>query len=209
MADKKKTTRKTLRKDEAPYARQLDDAPKSEDGKASGKGAPADKGADKEGGKPAADAKADANGETKPETSAETKPAAEPAPKAAEAAQAAPVEPAPAPAVQASPAAPTDAPIYAELPRVKDIDRSVSPDSAAPPPGIAPPGDSRSFRRAGANGEEFVLIYREHTFLVTRAGTVGKHGAWTIVEYPNQGSAANAYAHKCSDYSGAGYYDLD
>ena len=35
MADKKKTTRKTLRKDEAPYARQLDDAPANEDGKAS------------------------------------------------------------------------------------------------------------------------------------------------------------------------------
>ncbi|HUH05299.1 MAG TPA: hypothetical protein VML75_25045 [Kofleriaceae bacterium] len=233
MADKKKkTARKTLRKDEAPYARKLDDAPKG-GGDDKGGGQPAPDNATlevKDGDKTAAapgpngdktaaapgpngdsNATSAGGGDTKNATPAASdgtvsEPATAPAaaPAAATPVQASAPEPAAAPVASAD-----DAPVYAELPRVTDIDRTVSPDAPALAPGLAPAGDSRSLRRNGASGEEFLLIYREHTFLVTRAGPVGKHGAWTIVEYPSQGSAANAYAHKCSEYTGAGYYDLD
>ena len=81
-------------------------------------------------------------------------------------------------------------------------------DSPAHPPGKAPPGDSRSFRRIHGGAEEFVLIYRHNSFLITRAGPVGKQGTWTIVEYPDIGSAAHAYAQECSELTGAGYRDL-
>lgn len=220
MADKKKkTARKTLRKDEAPYARKLDDAPKDGGGDKGGGPPPVDdKTTAKDGDKAAAAAGPNGDSTAKPTGDGDDKNAtsAPPATKTeSKAAEVAPEPAAPPPAEVAAPApaapvaAAGDRPIYAELPLVKEIDRSVSPDAPAPPPGIAPPGDSRSLRRNGASGEEFLLIYREHTFLVTRAGPVGKHGSWTIIEYPNQGSAANAYAHKCSDYTGAGYYDLD
>ena len=82
------------------------------------------------------------------------------------------------------------------------------PDSPAHPPGRVPRGDSRSLRRFHDGAQEFVLIYRFNSFLITRAGTVGKQGTWTIVEYPHVGSAANAYARKCSELTGAGYRDL-
>ena len=89
-----------------------------------------------------------------------------------------------------------------------DAVAGLDPEAAAPPPGKAPPGDSRSFRRTRDGVEEFVLIYRLDSFLITRAGKVGKQGTWTVVEYPSIGSAANAYAHKGSEFTSAGYRDL-
>lgn len=63
-------------------------------------------------------------------------------------------------------------------------------------------------RRWNDGQQEFVLIYRDDVFLITRTGVVGKEGAWTSVEYPSIGSAANAYAHKCSELTGKGFLDL-
>ena len=112
-----------------------------------------------------------------------------------------PPEPAPAPAP-----APADGgePTFAELPEHNKIDTARPPESPAPPPGIAPPGDSRSLRR----GNDFVLIYRDTSYLIVRAGTVGSEGRWQVVEYPSQGAAAHAYAMKCSELSGEGFRDL-
>jgi hypothetical protein len=85
---------------------------------------------------------------------------------------------------------------------------SGNPDAPAPPPGKAPPGDSRSFRRYRDDIAEFVLIYRNSSFLITRAGQVGRHGTWSIVEYPTLGTAAHAYAQECSRLTAEGYRDL-
>ncbi|WP_428262754.1 hypothetical protein [Haliangium sp.] len=82
------------------------------------------------------------------------------------------------------------------------------PNAEAPPPAKAPPGDSRSFRRRGESGEEFVLIYRSDSYLIKRAGLVGRMGTWTVQEYPHIGAAAHAYAQECSELMGAGYRDL-
>ncbi len=82
------------------------------------------------------------------------------------------------------------------------------PNASAPPPGKAHPGDARSFRRKGSGGEEFVLIYRNESFLIVRAGQVGTLGTWTVIEYPHIGSAAHAYAQKCSEFTDAGFRDL-
>ena len=83
------------------------------------------------------------------------------------------------------------------------------PNADADPPGIAPPGDSRSFRRFNDDGvEEFLLIYRDSTFLIIRAGVVGKEGTWTVKSMPSQGAAAHHYAVECSDFTSQGYYDL-
>ena len=82
------------------------------------------------------------------------------------------------------------------------------PSMEAPPPGKAPAGDSRSFRRRSADGDEFLLIYRSDAFLITRRGLVGKMGSWTVTEYPHIGSAAHAYAQECSDLVGAGFRDI-
>jgi hypothetical protein len=101
-----------------------------------------------------------------------------------------------------------DADGYAILVPQKYLDTSVSADAPADPPGVAPPGDSRSFRRKSGGKEEFVLIYRDGSYLITRAGEVGKMGSWTVAGYPDQGSAAHAYAHKCSDLTGEGFVDL-
>ena len=82
------------------------------------------------------------------------------------------------------------------------------PDALAPPPGKAPAGDSRSFRRYRDGVAEFVLIYRNSSFLISRAGQVGRQGTWTIVEYPTIGTAAHAYAQECSKLTAEGYRDL-
>jgi hypothetical protein len=82
------------------------------------------------------------------------------------------------------------------------------PNTPAPAPAKAPPGDSRSFRRRQDGVEEFVLIYRAQTFLVRRSGRVGVLGTWTMTEYPHVGAAAHAYAQQCSELSAAGFRDL-
>ena len=82
------------------------------------------------------------------------------------------------------------------------------PETSADPPGIAPPGDSRSLRRIHGNVEEFVLIYRDEVNVITRQGVVGKEGKWKCVQYPTLGAAAHAYAQECSHLTGQGYADL-
>ena len=80
---------------------------------------------------------------------------------------------------------------------------SGSPDDPALPPGRVPPGDSRSLRRA----DEFALIYRIQTFVITRFGVVGRRGQWRVVEYPTSASASHAYAKECSRFVSEGFSD--
>lgn len=115
--------------------------------------------------------------------------------------------PAEAPEAPAPPEAGPPEPSYATLPAPSEIEPG-DPETDAPPPGPAPPGDSRSFRRQSGGVEEFCLIYRRDNFLVTRSGVVGKNGTWNIVEYPSVGAAAHAYAQECSELAGRGFYDL-
>ena len=61
-----------------------------------------------------------------------------------------------------------------------------NPTDAAPPPGAVPPGDSRSLRR----GNEFALVYRQGTAVISRFGTLGQRGVWRVVEYPTSSSAS-------------------
>lgn len=122
--------------------------------------------------------------------------------------------------VEAAPTpAPTPAPAPAPTPVAKDdgavvllppdgIDLSVSPESPAPAPGIAPAGDARSLRRASGGAEEFCLIYRHRSYLIRRQGKVGTVGEWSITEYPSIGAAAHAYAQECSELTGEGFSDL-
>jgi len=143
----------------------------------------------------------------KPAPVAETKPAApeKPAP-VAETKPAAP-EP-PAPAAAEPPAEEPAAPVYAEMVPYRQVDLRADPEAPAPPPGLALPGDCRSMRRVAGGVEEFVLVYRDQTHLITRRGVVGKQGSWTMVDYPSQGSACHAYAMTCSDLGGEGFVDL-
>jgi hypothetical protein len=138
-------------------------------------------------------------------------PAGEPA-AAPRVEQAAPTPPAAAPAAapsaeQAPVPAPDPEAEFEELLKPNQIQRW-DPGTAAAPPIKAPPGDSRSFRRRGDGGEEFVLIYRVGSILIRRAGRVGVMGTWTLTEYPHIGSAAHAYAQQCSDLVHAGFRDL-
>src|SRR5262249_27355078 len=118
-------------------------------------------------------------------------------------APAAPVAPAPvAPALAVEPG-----PIYEPLLRPKEIPVE-DPDAAAPPPGVVPRGDSRSFRRQAGSVEDFVLIYRFQTFVISRAGIVGKRGHWKVVEYPTMAHASHAYAQECSKLQAQGFVDF-
>lgn len=73
----------------------------------------------------------------------------------------------------------------------------------APAPGRVPPGDSRSLRK----GNEFALIYRQGTAVITRWGTLGQRGQWRVVEYPTPASASNSYAKEVSRFVGDGFTD--
>jgi hypothetical protein len=88
------------------------------------------------------------------------------------------------------------------MPGPKDVPAG-SPDDPAPPPGQVPPGDSRSLRRAN----EFALIYRVGTCVITRSGVVGTRGQWRVVEYPTSASAGNSYAKECSRFVSEGFSD--
>lgn len=77
------------------------------------------------------------------------------------------------------------------------------PGDPAPAPGTVPPGDSRSLRREN----EFVLIYRVQTFVITRTGTVGTRGQWRVVEYPTSSSASHSYAKEASRFVSEGFSD--
>jgi hypothetical protein len=97
--------------------------------------------------------------------------------------------------------------MWAELPRPIAIP-TLPPESPAPPPGRAPAGDSRSFRRWNGDTEEFCLVYRYYDQLVKRRGVVGTMGTWTVVVYPSQASAARAYANECSSLAAEGFRDV-
>jgi hypothetical protein len=77
------------------------------------------------------------------------------------------------------------------------------PGDAAPAPGTVPRGDSRSLRR----GNEFALIYRVQTFVISRFGTIGTRGQWRVVEYPTSASASHAYAKEASRFVSEGFTD--
>lgn len=162
--------------------------------------------------KPAGATDADPGAAAKKEAAPAKKATAGDAPDAKPAsAAAASGEEAPAPAgdseASAGEQAVAAAPAFAELLPPHRIE-SGDPDAPAPPPGQAPPGDSRSFRRYRGDVEEFVLIYRSSSFLITRAGQVGRQGKWSVVEYPTLGTAAHAYAQECSRLTAEGYRDL-
>jgi hypothetical protein len=80
---------------------------------------------------------------------------------------------------------------------------SGDPSDPAPAPGVVPPGDSRSFRRAN----EFALVYRVGTYVISRFGVVGTRGQWRVVEYPTSSSASHSYAKECSRFVSEGFSD--
>jgi hypothetical protein len=77
------------------------------------------------------------------------------------------------------------------------------PGDPAPAPGTVPRGDSRSLRR----GNEFALIYRVQTFVISRFGVVGTRGQWRVVEYPTSAAASHAYAKEASRFVSEGFSD--
>jgi predicted DNA-binding WGR domain protein len=115
------------------------------------------------------------------------------------------------PAMPAEPVA-TLAPIdpeVAEAPTRMPGPREIpggAPDDPGSPPGLVPPGDSRSMRRR-AERYEFALIYRIQTYVICRFGTVGTRGQWRVVEYPTSASASHAYAKEVSRFVSEGFSD--
>jgi hypothetical protein len=104
--------------------------------------------------------------------------------------------PPPAPVATGAVESPTNLPVPKNVP-------AGNPDDPAPAPGLVPPGDSRSLR----NGNEFSLVYRMGTFVISRAGTVGKRGVWRVVEYPTSSAASHGYAKECSRFISEGFSD--
>ena len=78
-----------------------------------------------------------------------------------------------------------------------------NPDDPAPAPGNVPPGDSRSLRHA----DEFALIYRVGTCVISRRGRIGTRGQWRVVDYPTSSAAAGSYAKECSRFVSEGFSD--
>ncbi len=81
-----------------------------------------------------------------------------------------------------------------------------APDDPAPPPGLVPPGDSRSMRKR-TERYEFALVYRRANAVISRFGVVGARGQWRVVEYPTTASASHAYAKECSRFVSEGFSD--
>jgi hypothetical protein len=98
------------------------------------------------------------------------------------------------------PAGSVEDPTY--MPGPRDIPDG-NPTDPGTVPGRVPPGDSRSLRR----GNEFALIYRIQTCVITRFGVAGTRGQWRVVEYPTSASASNSYAKEVSRWVGEGYSD--
>jgi hypothetical protein len=90
----------------------------------------------------------------------------------------------------------------AHMPGPRDVP-SGNPDDPAPAPGHVPPGDSRSLRR----GNEFALVYRVGTCVITRTGILGTRGQWRVVEYPTSAAASGSYAKECSRFVSDGFSD--
>jgi predicted DNA-binding WGR domain protein len=105
-------------------------------------------------------------------------------------------------AVGAPPPLPGSVEAPTNMPGPRDVPGGNVTDAAAPP-GLVPPGDSRSLRK----GNEFALIYRQGTAVITRFGTIGQRGQWRVVEYPTPASASNSYAKEVSRYVGDGFTD--
>lgn len=98
------------------------------------------------------------------------------------------------------PAGSVEDPTY--MPGPRDIPGG-EPTNPGTVPGHVPRGDSRSLRR----GNEFALIYRTQTCVITRFGVAGTRGQWRVVEYPTSASASNSYAKEVSRWVGEGYSD--
>jgi hypothetical protein len=88
------------------------------------------------------------------------------------------------------------------MPGPKDVPAG-NPEDPAPAPGHVPPGDSRSLRR----GDEFALIYRVGTCVISRTGVIGTRGQWRVVEYPTSAFASSSYAKECSRFVSEGFSD--
>jgi hypothetical protein len=80
------------------------------------------------------------------------------------------------------------------------------PDDPASPPGLVPRGDSRSLRKR-IDRQEFALVYRIQTYVISRVGVVGTRGQWRVVEYPTPSMASHAYAKECSRFVTEGFSD--
>lgn len=102
----------------------------------------------------------------------------------------------------AVPAAPGTVEAPTHMPGPRDVPAGNVTDAALPP-GLVPPGDSRSLRR----GNEFALVYRQGTAVISRFETLGQRGQWRVVEYPTPASASNSYAKEVSRYVGDGFSD--
>jgi hypothetical protein len=103
------------------------------------------------------------------------------------------------------------------MPGPRDIPGG-EPGDRAPAPGRVPPGDSRSLRRprvmnssapgvAPGGEDQFALIYRIGTYVITRSGALGTRGQWRVVEYPTSSSASHSYAKECSRFVSEGFSD--
>jgi hypothetical protein len=88
------------------------------------------------------------------------------------------------------------------MPGPRDIPGG-EPGDRAPAPGRVPPGDSRSLRHS----DQFALIYRIGTYVITRSGALGTRGQWRVVEYPTSSSASHSYAKECSRFVSEGFSD--
>jgi len=95
-----------------------------------------------------------------------------------------------------------DVEVPTNMPGPRDVPGGNVTDSALPP-GLVPPGDSRSLRK----GNEFALVYRIGNALISRFGTVGQRGQWRVVEYPTPASASNSYAKEVSRFVSEGFWD--
>jgi hypothetical protein len=107
-----------------------------------------------------------------------------------------PTTTAPPPLAQGNVEDPTHMPGPREIP-------AGTPDDPASPPGLVPPGDSRSLRRFN----QFALIYRIETYVISRWGTIGTRGQWRVVEYPTSAAASHSYAKECSRFVSEGFSD--
>ena len=106
------------------------------------------------------------------------------------------------PAIAAPPVDPRAVEQPTRMPGPREIPPG-NPEDPAPPPGVVPRGDSRSLRR----GNEFALIYRIQTYVISRTGVIGTRGQWRVVDYPTSSSAAHSYAKECSRFVSEGFSD--
>ncbi|MBA3454056.1 MAG: hypothetical protein H0T42_13260 [Deltaproteobacteria bacterium] len=88
------------------------------------------------------------------------------------------------------------------MPGPRDIPGG-NPGDPAAAPGRVPSGDSRSLRK----DNEFALVYRVQTAVISRFGVVGTRGQWRVVDYPTSSSASSAYAKEVSRFVAEGFSD--